>query len=85
MDDGRYTLAADDYFRLVAKLREVEVLRLEARLALQGPEQAGARMLAELAVKYGFDPVVVSGKLVVLKDDPMGLYYRLTDAVAITK
>lgn len=56
MDDGRYTLAADDYFRLVAKLREVEVLRLEARLALQGPEQAGARMLAELAVKYGFDP-----------------------------
>jgi len=34
-------------------------------------------------VKYGFEPVVLSGKLTVLKDDPTGLYYRLTDAVAI--
>jgi hypothetical protein len=27
----------------------------------------------------------VTGRFVVLKDDPMGLYYRLTDAVAVTK
>ena len=39
-------------------------------------------MLARTPVKYGFEPIVVTGKFVVLKDDPMGLYYRLTDAVA---
>jgi len=32
-------------------------------------------------VKYTFDPVVLTGKLAVLKDDPTGVYYRLTDAV----
>jgi len=31
-------------------------------------------------VKYTFDPVVVTGKLSVLKDDPTGVFYRLTDA-----
>ena len=31
------------------------------------------------------EPIVVSGKLEVLKDDPMGLYYRLTDAVHIAQ
>ena len=36
------------------------------------------------AFKYGFEPIVVSGKFVVLNDDPMGLYYRLTDAVPVT-
>jgi hypothetical protein len=46
-----------------------------------GPDQL-VEVLAKNPVKYGFDPIVVSGKFVVLKDDPMGLYYRLTDAVA---
>jgi hypothetical protein len=31
-------------------------------------------------VKYTFEPVVLSGKLAVLKDDPTGIFYRLTDA-----
>ena len=35
-------------------------------------------------VKYTFEPVIVSGKLSVLKDDPMGLYYRLTDATPVS-
>ena len=46
-----------------------------------GPDQL-VEVLAKTPVKYGFEPIVVSGKFVVLKDDPMGLYYRLTDAVA---
>ena len=46
-----------------------------------GPEQM-VEVVAKNPVKYGFDPIVLSGKLAVLKDDPMGLYYRLTDAVA---
>jgi len=46
-----------------------------------GPDQL-VEVQAKTPVKYGFEPVVVSGKFAVLKDDPMGLYYRLTDAVA---
>jgi hypothetical protein len=34
-------------------------------------------------VKYSMEPVVVDGKFAVLADDPYGLYYRITDAVAI--
>jgi hypothetical protein len=46
-----------------------------------GPDQL-VEVRAKTPVKYGFEPIVVSGKFVVLKDDPMGLYYRLTDAFA---
>ncbi len=46
-----------------------------------GPEQM-VEVVAKTPVKYGFDPIILSGKLAVLTDDPMGLYYRLTDAVA---
>ena len=46
-----------------------------------GPDQL-VEVVAKTPVKYGFDPVVISGKFSVLKDDPMGLYYRLVDAVA---
>ena len=49
-----------------------------------GPDQL-VEIQAKTPVKYGFEPIVVSGKLVVLKDDPMGLYYRLTDAVLIAQ
>ncbi len=31
-------------------------------------------------VAYGFGAIVLSGKLEVLKDDPTGIFYRLTDA-----
>ncbi|HSF22549.1 MAG TPA: DUF3299 domain-containing protein [Burkholderiales bacterium] len=49
-----------------------------------GPDQL-VEVVAKTPVKYGFEPVVVSGKFAVLKDDPMGLYYRLTDAVAVSQ
>ncbi len=35
---------------------------------------------AKSDVRYGFEAVSLSGKLQVLKDDPAGLFYRLTDA-----
>lgn len=44
-----------------------------------GPEQL-VEVKAKQAVKYTFEPVVVTGKLAVLKDDPTGVFYRLTDA-----
>jgi len=47
-----------------------------------GPDQL-VEVQAKTPVKYGFEPIIVTGKFVVLKDDPMGLYYRLTDAVAV--
>jgi hypothetical protein len=34
-------------------------------------------------VAYSLEPVVVEGKLQVLQDDPMGLYYRMVDATPI--
>ena len=45
-----------------------------------GPEQL-VEIKSKTPVKYTFDPVVLSGRLAVLKDDPTGVYYRLTDAV----
>lgn len=48
-----------------------------------GPDQL-VEVLAKTPVKYGLDPIVVSGRFSVLRDDPMGLYYRLTDAVLVS-
>lgn len=49
-----------------------------------GPD-ALVEVQAKTPLKYGFEPIVVSGKFVVLNDDPMGLYYRLTDAVPVSQ
>ena len=47
----------------------------------------GPESLVEVKMKkpvaYGMEPVVLTGKLAVLKDDPTGVFYRLTDAVPI--
>jgi hypothetical protein len=48
-----------------------------------GPEGV-VEVKTKVPVKYTFEPVIVSGKMSVLKDDPMGLYYRLTDAAPAT-
>jgi len=47
-----------------------------------GPD-AIVEVLAKTPVKYGFDPIVVSGRFAVLKDDAAGMLYRLTDAESI--
>ena len=45
----------------------------------------GPESLVEVKTKtpmaYGVAPVILSGKLAVLKSDPTGVFYRLTDAV----
>jgi uncharacterized protein len=48
-----------------------------------GPD-AMIEVRAKTSVKFGFEPIVLTGKFAVLKDDPAGLYYRLTDAEAIS-
>ncbi|HZO01622.1 MAG TPA: DUF3299 domain-containing protein [Burkholderiales bacterium] len=49
-----------------------------------GPDQ-----LVEVHAKQGFtwvlDPITVSGRFVLVRDDAGGLLYRLTDAVAVPK
>ena len=45
-----------------------------------GPESL-VEVKMKKPVKYTFEPIVVTGKLAVLKDDPTGVFYRLTDAV----
>ena len=44
-----------------------------------GPESM-VEVKMRTPVKYTFDAVVVTGKLTVLKDDPTGIFYRLTEA-----
>ncbi len=45
-----------------------------------GPEGL-VEVRSKKPVTYGFEPIVLTGKLEVLKDDPAGVYYRLTDAL----
>ncbi|MEW5862819.1 MAG: DUF3299 domain-containing protein [Pseudomonadota bacterium] len=47
-----------------------------------GPESM-VEVKAKQPVTYSFEPIVLSGRLEVLKDDPSGIFYRLTDAVAV--
>lgn len=47
-----------------------------------GPEQL-VEVKSKKPIKYTFDPVVLSGKMAVLIDDPTGIFYRLTDAVPV--
>jgi hypothetical protein len=45
-----------------------------------GPESL-VEVKAKQPIAYGMGPVVLSGRLAVLKDDPSGVFYRLTDAI----
>lgn len=47
-----------------------------------GPDSI-VEVVARKKVAYGFEPVLLSGKFTVLKDDATGLLYRLTDAEPI--
>ena len=47
-----------------------------------GPD-AIVEVLAKKKIAYGFEPIIMSGKFAVLKSDPSGLLYRLTEAEPI--
>jgi hypothetical protein len=47
-----------------------------------GPESM-IEVKAKTPVRYTMEPVTVEGTFAVLNDDPYGLYYRVTDAVAV--
>lgn len=48
---------------------------------LPGGPESMVEVKSKTPVKYTFEPVVLTGKLAVLKDDPTGVFYRLTEAV----
>lgn len=47
-----------------------------------GPESM-VEVKTKSPVRYSMEAVVVEGQFLVLADDPYGLYYRVTDAVAV--
>ncbi len=47
-----------------------------------GPESM-VEVKAKKKVKFGYNPITISGTLELLADDPMGMYYRLTDAQVV--
>ncbi len=47
-----------------------------------GPESM-VEVKTKTPVNYSLEVVVVEGQFAVLNDDPYGLYYRITDAVAV--
>jgi len=47
---------------------------------LPGGPESMVEVKSKTAVKYTFEPVVLTGRLAILKDDPTGVFYRLTDA-----
>lgn len=47
-----------------------------------GPESM-VEVRTKTPVKYSMEPLVVEGRFLVLIDDPMGLYYRMTDASSV--
>ena len=48
---------------------------------LPGGPESMVEVKSKTPVKYSFEPVVLTGTLSILKDDPTGVFYRLTDAV----
>jgi uncharacterized protein len=45
--------------------------------------EAIVEVLSKKPVEYGLEPVLVTGKLAVLRDHPNGLLYRMTDAMPV--
>jgi len=52
---------------------------------LPGGAEQIVEVQARTAVKYVLDPIVVSGRFVLVHDEAGGLLYRLTDAIAVEK
>ena len=56
---------------------------LTCSFCLPGGPESMVEVRTKTPIRYGMEPVVVQGRLSVLRDDPYGLYYRITDAVPV--
>jgi hypothetical protein len=59
----------------------LSALPVTCAFCLPGGPEALVEVKTRQPVKYSFDPIVVRGRMSVLKDDPTGVFYRITDAV----
>jgi hypothetical protein len=56
---------------------------LTCSFCIPGGPESMVEVRTKTPVKYSMEAVVVEGQFAVLKDDPYGLYYRITDAVPV--
>ena len=56
---------------------------LTCSFCLPGGPESMVEVRTKTPVRYSLEAVVVEGKFAVLADDPYGMYYRMTDAVAV--
>lgn len=56
---------------------------LTCGFCLPGGPESMIEVRTRTPVKYSMEAIVVQGKFLVLPDDDLGLYYRMTDAVAV--
>ena len=56
---------------------------LTCSFCLPGGPESMVEVKTKTPIRYGMEPVVVQGRLAVLRDDPYGLYYRIVDAVPV--
>jgi uncharacterized protein len=56
---------------------------LTCSFCMPGGPESMVEVKTKTPVKYSMEVVVVEGQFSVLKNDPSGIYYRLTDAVAV--
>ena len=61
----------------------VSSVPLTCAFCLPGGPESMVEVKTRIPVKYSMEAIVVEGKFAVLKDDPYGLYYRMTEAVAV--
>jgi len=61
----------------------VSSVPLTCSFCLPGGPESMIEVKTKTPVKYTLEAVVVEGQFAVLNDDPYGLYYRMTDAVAV--
>ena len=59
----------------------LSALPVTCAFCMPGGPEALVEVKTRQPVKYSFDPIVVRGRMSVLKDDPTGVFYRITDAV----
>lgn len=56
---------------------------LSCSFCLPGGPESLVEVKTKTPIKYSLEPVVVEGQFSVLRDDPNGVYYRITDAIAV--
>ena len=56
---------------------------LTCSFCLPGGPESMVEVKTKKPVKYAMEAVVVEGQFAVLKDDPYGLFYRITEAVEV--